>query len=600
MPLTTGQVLNSRYSIVNLLGQGGFGAVYKAWDMNLSAPCAIKENLDTSPEAQRQFAREATILSNLKHPNLAHVTDYFFLLGQGQYLAMDYVEGEDLQAMLDRTGAPIPEGQALSWIDQVSDALNYMHSQNPPIIHRDIKPANIKITPGGKAVLVDFGIAKIYDPNLKTTLGARAVTPGYSPQEQYGQGTTDARSDIYSLGATLYTLLTGHQPIESIQRTLGTSLPPLRFLNPNLSPWTEPAVLRALEVLPDNRYQSAREFAAALQPPRHSPQPAKVAVPSPVRQPITQARAAQPLLARARQGIDWFRDCSAWILLIMIVVLPLCLLVGWLYSRISTMTLSPTLTDTPIPPIPSNTLVSSTETLDPNLGNSPFQISEKDGMRLLYVPAGKFSMGLDTFPDAKPKHTVYLDPFWIDQTEITNAMYALCVKDGACQTPSDITWSGSGPYNNYPVVYVSWYSAKAYCEWAGRHLPTEAQWEKAARGTDGRIYPWGNEIDCNKANYKENNCGGHTTAVGSYPDGESPYGAQDMAGNVWEWVTDWLDYNYYTSSDSSNPTGPATGQQRVLRGGSWREDAQLARATTRFGEDPDYILSNYIGFRCSR
>ena len=332
MSLIIGQVLNNRYHIAKLLGQGGFGAVYKAWDLNLNLPCAIKENLDTSPEAQRQFTREANILANLIHPNLAHVTDYFFLFGQGQYLVMDYVEGEDLQTMLDRTGAPIPEVQALNWICQVCDALNYMHYQNPPIIHRDVKPANIKITPGGKAVLVDFGIAKIYDPNLKTTLGARAVTPGYSPQEQYGQGTTDARSDIYSLGATLYTLLTRHEPIESIQRTLGKPLPPLRSLNPILSPWTEQAVQRALNVLPDKRYQSAREFAAALQPGRHSSQPAKVAVPSPVRQPVTKAGAARPILAYAKQGFDWFRDCSAWILLILIVVFPLFLLLVWLLS----------------------------------------------------------------------------------------------------------------------------------------------------------------------------------------------------------------------------------------------------------------------------
>jgi serine/threonine-protein kinase len=218
MPLEPGQVLNNRYRIAKLLGQGGFGAVYRAWDLNLERACALKENLEISEEAQRQFKREALILSGLSHPNLPRVIDHFIIPGQGQYLVMDYVEGEDLQEMLESTGRPLPEAQALSWISQVCDALVYLHSQNPPVIHRDIKPANIKITPQGQAMLVDFGIAKMYDAHLQTTLGARAVTAGYSPPEQYGSGMTDPRSDIYALGATLYHLLTGQQPPESIQR----------------------------------------------------------------------------------------------------------------------------------------------------------------------------------------------------------------------------------------------------------------------------------------------------------------------------------------------------------------------------------------------
>src|SRR5512136_785736 len=137
MPLSTGQILNNRYRIVKPLGQGGFGAVYRAWDMNLDRPCAVKENLDASSEAQTQFVREAKILANLINPNLARVIDYFFIPGQGQYFIMDFVEGADLQAMLDQ-GGPLPEAQALSWILQICDALDYLHSQRPPIIHRDI------------------------------------------------------------------------------------------------------------------------------------------------------------------------------------------------------------------------------------------------------------------------------------------------------------------------------------------------------------------------------------------------------------------------------------------------------------------------------
>ncbi len=191
MTLSTGTIINQRYRIVNLLGQGGFGAVYKAWDLNLSRPCALKENLDASAEAQKQFNREAVILANLIHPHLARVIDYFSIPDQGQYLVMDFVEGDDLQQILDKSG-PQPESRVIEWIGQICDALAYLHRQKPPIIHRDIKPANIKIDPEGKAVLVDFGVAKIWDPNMRTTQGARAITPGFSPFEQYGQAPTDA------------------------------------------------------------------------------------------------------------------------------------------------------------------------------------------------------------------------------------------------------------------------------------------------------------------------------------------------------------------------------------------------------------------------
>ncbi|MEW5869914.1 MAG: protein kinase [Chloroflexota bacterium] len=264
MPLSPGQILNNRYRIVKLLGQGGFGAVYRAWDANLDEPIAIKENLDTSPAAQKQFQLEAKLLFRLTHPNLPRVIDYFVVPGQGQYLVMDFVEGEDLQEMLLRVGGPLPEAQVLQWISQICDALEYLHSQTPPIIHRDIKPANIKITPSGKAMLVDFGIAKVYDPHLKTTAGARAVTPGYSPHEQYGTGATDVRTDIYALGATLYHLLTGAQPIESIQRVAHDNLPPPKVIVPALSDPVSEAVKCAMQIDPDKRFQNMTAFRQAL------------------------------------------------------------------------------------------------------------------------------------------------------------------------------------------------------------------------------------------------------------------------------------------------------------------------------------------------
>ena len=183
MSLSLGQVLNSRYRIVRLLGQGGFGAVYRAWDTNLNEPVALKESFETTPSAQKQFQLEAKLLFKLHHANLPRVHDFFIIQDQGMYLVMDYIEGEDLGQMQERNGGPLPEAQVLPYIKQVCDALIYLHNLNPPIIHRDIKPANIRIDSQGQAFLVDFGIAKVYDANLKTTQSARAITPGFSPVE---------------------------------------------------------------------------------------------------------------------------------------------------------------------------------------------------------------------------------------------------------------------------------------------------------------------------------------------------------------------------------------------------------------------------------
>jgi formylglycine-generating enzyme required for sulfatase activity len=236
------------------------------------------------------------------------------------------------------------------------------------------------------------------------------------------------------------------------------------------------------------------------------------------------------------------------------------------------------------------------------------KVSEKDGMVMLYVPSGEFLMGSDTsdmeaVDDGKPQHTVFLEAYWIDQTEVTNGMYEKCVVDGGCSAPAASgsytrsMYYGNSSYANYPVVNVSWYDAEKYCKWAGRKLPSEAQWEKAARGTEGWIYPWGNSDPTSSLlNYNSNE--GDTTAVGSYPGGKSPYGALDMAGNVWEWVADWFGSDYYINSPLENPIGPSTGAYRVLRGGACGSDSRGVRAALRYADDPD-LWGIIVGFRCA-
>ena len=268
--LTPGTILHNRYRIIRLLGQGGMAAVYLAEDQSLPGRLvAVKENFDPSQTAQDQFKREAVMLARLKHSNLPQVTDHFIEKSSGrQYLVMDYVEGEDLDQILAQRRL-LPEAEVLGWIEQVFDALEYMHTwvdtvsgRPTPVIHRDIKPGNIKRTPEGRIMLVDFGIAK-YQTGSGTGTGARAASPGFSPVEQYTGG-TDARSDVYALGATLYCLLTGQVPLESPAIAAGTPLTPPRAMNPRISPNTEQAILRALQTQAANRYQTVRDLRQAL------------------------------------------------------------------------------------------------------------------------------------------------------------------------------------------------------------------------------------------------------------------------------------------------------------------------------------------------
>lgn len=264
MTLERGTLLHKRYRIVEILGQGGMGSVYRAVDENLGVDIALKENLFTTDEYSRQFRLEAVILANLRHPNLPRVSDHFVVGEQGQYLVMDYIEGEDLRQRMERVGT-IGEDEVISIGAAMCDALSYLHSRKPPILHRDLKPGNVKITPDGHIFLVDFGLAKVVQGSQATTTGARAMTPGYSPPEQYGTARTDPRTDIYSLGATLYAALTGIIPEDGLARAMDNAqLTPLRKRNPKVSKRLSTVIEKAMAIDPAERYQTADEFQRAL------------------------------------------------------------------------------------------------------------------------------------------------------------------------------------------------------------------------------------------------------------------------------------------------------------------------------------------------
>ena len=254
-----------------------------------------------------------------------------------------------------------------------------------------------------------------------------------------------------------------------------------------------------------------------------------------------------------------------------------------------------------IEPTPKIVLPSSTPV--PDIGSTI--ISTKDGMVQVYVPAGEFEMGSEDYGDEKPIHTVYLDEYWIDQTEVTNEMYAKCVADGKCDPPSSSksytrdSYYGNTEFDDYPVMYVSWHDANAYCTWAERRLPTEAEWEKAAGWNEDTqsqmLYPWGSESGESYANYNQNV--GDTTVVGSYESGKSFYGAYDMAGNIWEWTSSL--YKSYPYDEADGREDALDVGRRVLRGGSWYGNVLNLRSADRGNNDPALTSSN-IGFRCSR
>ncbi len=622
--LSTGTTLQNRYRIDALLGQGGMGVVYRANDLNLNLTAAIKEltpqpglDANTLDGLRRQFRQEADTLARLHHSHLVGVTD-FFEVGGNAYLVMQFIEGENLAERIDRAGA-LGEATVLAWAEQLLEALAYCHEHG--VLHRDIKPQNIIIRPTGQAVLVDFGLVKLWDPNNPhtQTIIQSMGTPEYTPPEQYGHqpGHTDPRSDLYSLGATLYHTLAGQAPPTATDRMADPErFVPIRNLNPGVSANTEKMIMKAMSLARGQRFPSATAMQTAL-------------------------------AGRGREIAGWLWGVAGLAVGIMIMCLAA---LGWWAittpdttatettiaalptgapSPIATVILSPATLPASTPVLPTSTpvLPSPTPTdtptptptgtpLPPTPTSLPPSITDAHSVPMVLVPAGPFEMGSnDGGSDEQPVHTVTLDAFYIDQYEVTNACYRQCVEAGDCQEPTTCT-RGEPTYNDagkadHPVVCVSWNNAKTYCEWRRARLPTEVEWEKAARGTDRRTYPWGNEFDCSRVNADDETeidsevvpggagCDGfnQTAPVGSFPAGVSPYGVYDMAGNVWEWVqSEYRDYPYQTDDGREDPNGTNV---RILRGGSWSNNVNNVRAAYRYGNNP---ISSYngVGFRCVR
>ncbi len=457
--------MHKRYRIVEILGQGGMGSVYRAVDENLGVDVAVKENLFTTDEYARQFRLEAVILANLRHPNLPRVTDHFVISDQGQYLIMDYIEGEDLRQRMERTGT-ISEAEAVLIGAAMCDALEYLHTRKPVIIHRDMKPGNVRITPDGHIFLVDFGLAKLIKGSQATTTGARAMTPGYSPPEQYGTARTDPRTDIYSLGATLYAALSGVIPEDGLARAMdNVDLTPLRKRNPKISRKLAAAIEKAMAVRPEDRFQSAEEFKTALVSSNIKTQRLEADIhiepaPQPVDPPMQESKLSgeipdppeneppPPVMAKSsrkphRPG--WWVYFS---LILAVVLLGLVMaFIFWPPARLTFFPLSMTSTTdpatstvwTPIPLLPSPT-ASSTATKLPLPTGSPTSIPTQASTSattpdITSTPVAGSEYQLAVVSDQTGAPQIFLT-YWdgSNPRQITN------MPDGACQ-PS---WSPDG------------------------------------------------------------------------------------------------------------------------------------------------------------
>ena len=689
-----GQTLG-KYHILEEIGRGGMGVVYKAHDTVLDRLVAIKvlaPHLTWDQEFVKRFLHEARSAARLEHAHV--VTIYDVAQAQGHHvIAMKYLEGRSLAEIIRREG-PLPPERAAHLLAQIAQALDYAHARK--LIHRDVKPGNVIVSPQDHATLTDFGIARSLEGTRLTQSGVMVGTPAYMSPEQVQGHTVGPATDVYALGIVAYEMLGGRPPFEGeTPRLLHAHVyeepRPLSQVSPKVAPAVGAVVKKALAKEPGKRYGSAGAFAAALgqaigsREPRVVPKPVPRSGQAPL-WPLFGALAAVLLVVALLLGLRELvtkpdqaaatqtATVAATGTAIAQAAVPtpgtptpqppmptpvppsptpvpptstsIIIVVTATPVPVTDTPIPPTtaptptsiiivVTATPVPPTPTSIIIVVTATPVPATSTpippttTPTPTPAFSGM--VRIPAGGFIQGstvdevnhahdlctsYDEFDqcwrsaldDELPQHEVYLDEFYIDEREVTNAQYGQCVKTGLCDPPLALSsntrssYFDNPRYADYPVIYVTWYDAANYCRWAGKRLPTEAKWEKAARGASGMLWPWGNSFSLDMGNIRPGEVAPDTvdtTQVGSYPRGVSPYGAMDMAGNVWEWVADWYDDSYYQLSPSGNPQGPASGEKKVFRGGSWNSNIGGARAASRAGTPPDGRYFD-IGFRCAQ
>lgn len=668
--LAANTILQNRYVIRQPLAAGGMGAVYEAEDQRLGHVVALKETFFTDDYMRNVFEREARLLASLRHPALPVVSDYFSER-DGVFLVMQFIPGDDLkQVMEKRTNEQPPKGQVkpfavadvLYWADVLLDALDYLHTQDPPIIHRDIKPANIKITPRGQVVLLDFGLAKGGSSGMTHRLAKGSIagyTPDYAPIEQILgadqnlraatealmtpeqvsrilEKGSDPASELYSLAATVYHLLTGVVPESSIQRLLATlrgqtdPLRPANELNPAVSKAVAAVLRNAMALYREQRPASASTMRRMLRDAVGYEQPVTV-------KPVVPERgAAAPTVYETRTDSD-----------------PQAAIRPPHVDRVAAPESSAEAVHAP----PANTVIQAPETIflpgGYAIGTHPMPQTARKSKRavlvmagilalliiaailftvmqnqpvlpvgsidfnMVEIPGGTFTMGSPENEAGRdsnegPQHQVTVSPFYMGKYEVTQEQWR-----AVASLPKVNIKLQSNPSNfkgdNLPVEQVSWEEAMEFCTRLSKatgesyRLPTEAEWEYACRANTKTPFAFGETITTEQVNYNGNNLDANTpkgkvrfktTPIGSL-GAANGFGLFDMHGNVYEWCSDWYSETYYNQSPSADPMGPSTGAHRIIRGGCWASSAQYLRSAYRIGSAPDY-RNSVIGFRLVR
>jgi len=601
-----GQTIGGRYRIESFLGQGNMSEVYKASDPNLRRTVAIKlihPHLASDPEFIRRFEEEAAAVATLRHPHIIQVYD-FNHDGDVYYMVLEYVSGETLQTKLrelHQANSRLPLAKTLSTMYVICNAVGYAHRRG--IIHRDLKPANVMISTAGP-ILMDFGVAKIIGGQQYTATGAVIGTPAYMPPEQWRGEHVGPSADVYSLGVMLFEMIAGRLPFEGepaalMMMHLSNPAPNIRDFNDAVPNTLMHFIEKALAKNPADRFPNATEMAAAmraielrprsavgdtkpLQTVAQNPSPKEVkpadlpleirralkrALESPLTDVRLQAldelnrfmRAGDPALAlAAREAVERLRDNNS--------------------HKVSERA--------------AEILAAYTEL---KLASDVFTIRRPIYLELIRISAGEFLMGSDPAQDRnakeseQPQHRVYVSEFYIGKYPVTKAQYG--------------RFPVSAGKDNDPVVGVTWHDAVAFCKWLSKatgqsfRLPTEVEWEKAARGTDGRIYPRGNEQNPKLESSSLSSVGSRS------PSGDSPYGVADMSGSVGQWCADWYDKTLYARRSHSVLRDPQVIEEpgvstrgisiitpvRVVRGGP-----AGARCAFRFAAIPE---TREFGFR---
>ena len=483
-----------------------------------------------------RFHREAASIARLSHPNIVPL---HFAGQQGDlvYLAMQYVEGETLADRVAREGR-LPISEVVKILREVASALDLAHRRG--IVHRDIKPANILLErESGRALVTDFGVARVADQSGLTTAGLVVGTPAYFSPEQVGGVTSDQRSDIYSLGLVAYEMLAGTLPFggrttnEILLQRLADTPPSIRKIRPDVPAALDGAVLRCLEPEPEHRFQTGAEFVKLLEEEL----------------PTTSGRRPSVAMSAARSRRP------RWLVPLGTALVVVTAAAG---VRLATRGPSPT----PPPSVP-------------------------DGM--VMIPGGTYRIGsdADSLARARPEHPVTLPAFAIDRTEVTVGAYARFVQATNAERP----WGrAAAPDSLLPVAGVLWSEASAFCGTRGVRLPTEVEWEAAARGLQGRHYPWGDSFDATAASLDSG------ARVGTHARGNTPEGVADLIGGVWEWTS---------SRFEPYPGGKAIAGSEgkyVIRGGAFNTQVAYATAYYRSGITPSPASRGDIaltGFRCA-